>query len=123
MANTSSASSSPATTTAHTSIGIDDNTLLRMAEAVPNLAELIDGAKRAANFEHSLTTLQAFLQYRRAMVFSMVTSLAIIMEGYDTYLLSSFIGLPTFQKRFGIPLGDGTYQITSKWQSGLSNGS
>ncbi|CAK7230043.1 hypothetical protein SCUCBS95973_007440 [Sporothrix curviconia] len=105
-------------------IGIDDATLLRMSAAAPNLdlANLVAGAERAARFEHALTTLQALRQFPRAVLFSMVLSLAIVMEGYDTYLLLSFYSYPAFQKRFGVGLADGSYQITSAWQSGLANG-
>lgn len=103
-------------------IGIDDHALLRMAETVPNLPELVEGAQRAAAFEHTLTLGTAVRLYSRAMLFSMIMSLAIIMEGYDTSLLSSFYGYPTFTKRFGNELPDGTYQISSKWQAGLGNG-
>jgi MFS transporter, SP family, general alpha glucoside:H+ symporter len=37
----------------------------------------------------------------------------------DTSLLGSFYGYPTFQKKFGNRLPDGTYQLTASWQSGL----
>ncbi|KJR87468.1 MFS transporter, SP family, general alpha glucoside:H+ symporter [Sporothrix schenckii 1099-18] len=105
-------------------IGIDDHALLRMAATVPDLPELVQGAQRAAAFEHALTLTAAVRVYGRAMLFSMIMSLAIIMEGYDTSLLSSFYGYPAFQKRFGQPLADGSsYQISARWQSGLANGS
>ena len=49
-------------------------------------------------------------------------SMSLIMEGYDTALLGNFYGLQQFNKKFGVPVGDGTYQLTSTWQSGLQNG-
>lgn len=58
----------------------------------------------------------------KAALFSFVLSLAIIMEGYDTSLLGSFYAYPEFQQRFGAKLSDGTYQVTSQWQSGLQTG-
>lgn len=48
--------------------------------------------------------------------------MALVMEGYDTALTGSFYALQQFNRRFGIPVGDGTYQLTSAWQSGLQNG-
>ncbi|OAA54155.1 Sugar/inositol transporter [Niveomyces insectorum RCEF 264] len=104
-------------------VGIDDDTLLRMSEKLPNLPELLEGARRAASLESRLATWDAVRLYRKAIGFAMVMSLAIIMEGYDTYLLASFFSYPTFTKRFGVRLADGSYQITSQWQSGLTNGS
>lgn len=44
------------------------------------------------------------------------------MEGYDTALLGNFYALPQFNRKFGVPVGDGTYQLTPAWQSGLQNG-
>ncbi len=104
-------------------VGIGDDMLLRMFEKVPNLTELMEAARRAATVEHKLSTRDAAKLYPKAIAFSLVMSLAIIMEGYDTYLLLTFFSYPTFQERFGVRLADGSYQITSQWQSGLSNGS
>jgi SP family general alpha glucoside:H+ symporter-like MFS transporter len=103
-------------------IGIDDELLLRMSEKNPNLPELMEAAQRASRFEQRMTTLEAFRLYPKAVAFSFLMSLAIIMEGYDTALLSSFYGYPTFQERFGVRLADGSYQVTSRWQSGLQVG-
>ena len=46
------------------------------------------------------------------------------MEGFDLTLINSFYALPAFQRKFGVPLNDGTggYIITPAWQTGLSNG-
>jgi len=44
------------------------------------------------------------------------------IEGYDTSLLGSFFGYPTFREKFGHQLADGSYQLSASWQSGLQNG-
>ena len=44
------------------------------------------------------------------------------MEGYDVCLLGSFYAMPQFNKKYGQPAGDGTYQVPAAWQAGLSNG-
>jgi MFS transporter, SP family, general alpha glucoside:H+ symporter len=103
-------------------IGIDDEVFLKMADAIPNFVEVNENAHAATHFEHQMTLGEALKLYPKAMAFSVVLSLAIIMEGYDTALLGSFYGYPVFQKQFGIELADGTYQVTSPWQSGLQNG-
>ena len=70
-----------------------------------------------------MTIGQAIRMYPRATFFSMCLSLTLIMEGYDTSLLSNFFGYPEFQKKFGRgPLKNGSFQLTSTWQSGLQNG-
>ncbi|KAH8690285.1 putative maltose permease [Talaromyces proteolyticus] len=104
------------------SIGFDDEHLALMSNLVPNLSDMIKRARRAALFEHQMTNLTAFKLYPKAIFFSFIFSLAIVMDGYDTSLLSSLYAYPEFQRRFGEKLVNGTYSITSSWQSGLQNG-
>jgi SP family general alpha glucoside:H+ symporter-like MFS transporter len=104
------------------SVGIDDEVLLKMSKAMENLPEIMQNANKATDFEHQMTITDALRLYPKAIAFSMILSLAIVMEGYDTSLLGSFYGYPVFQRQFGVPLADGTYQVTSSWQSGLQNG-
>ncbi|KAJ5624645.1 hypothetical protein N7510_000954 [Penicillium lagena] len=112
----------PAQSLGENTIGIDDEVLLQMSEQIPDFANLVEKARRASNFEHHLTNWDAFKLFPKAVAFSFILSLAIIMEGYDTALLGSFYAYPTFQKRFGIPSKEGGYQVTSNWQTGLQNG-
>ena len=103
-------------------VGIDDDVLLKMSRSMDNLGEITQNAHQATMFEHRMTLTEALRLYPKAIAFSVTLSLAIIMEGYDTSLLGSFYGYPVFQKKFGVALGDGNYQLTSSWQSGLQNG-
>lgn len=103
-------------------VGIDDEVLLKMAKNIDNFREITENAQAATEFEHHMTARDALRLYPKAIAFSVVLSLAIIMEGYDTALLGSFYGYPVFQERFGVRLGDGSYQVTAPWQSGLQNG-
>jgi SP family general alpha glucoside:H+ symporter-like MFS transporter len=104
-----------------------DETLRKMSVAVPNLAELTQDAKAGMNFEHAMTFREGVRLYPKAIFFSFALSLAVIMEGYDTYLLGNFYGMSAFAKKFGSPAGikDGvqTYQVQPQWQSALGNGS
>jgi len=68
-----------------------------------------------------LTNWDAFKLFPKTILFSFIPSLAIIMEGYDTSLLGSFYAYPVFPQRFGVLADNGTYQVTSQWQSGLQN--
>jgi MFS transporter, SP family, general alpha glucoside:H+ symporter len=77
----------------------------------------------AAQTEHHMTFRQALRLYPKAIGWSFMISLAIIMEGFDTALISAFYAFPEFTKSYGVPTGDGGHQITTKWQSSLSNGS
>ncbi len=62
---------------------------------------------------------QAMKLYRKAVFWSFVVSLSIIMEAYDTQLIGSFFGFPPFQKKYGEPYKGG-YQIQAQWQVALS---
>ncbi|KAH7309836.1 general substrate transporter [Stachybotrys elegans] len=79
-------------------------------------------AKQAAQDEHNLTFMQAIRRYPKAAMWSVLVSGAIIMEGYDIVLISSFLAQPAFRRHYGeyIPSTD-SYQITASWQNGLTN--
>lgn len=98
-----------------------------MADITPmggkaNMEDISHDAETATAVEKSMGVLEAIRKYPKAVFFSFTLSLCVIMEGYDTALLGSFYGLPQFNQRFGNLLPDGTYQLTSSWQSGLQNG-
>lgn len=94
----------------------------KLNEAVPDLAQLASASKAATSAEHNTTILQAIRLYPKAIGWSALVSLAIVMEGYDTILLSQFFALPAFKKRYGNPTGHGTYEVPTSWQTGLTNG-
>lgn len=79
----------------------------------------------ATNTEHELGIWDAIKCYKPALCWSLVFSTAVIMEGYDTNLISNFFALPAFLLRYGdwvgfspeTPVG---YQMTPAWQAGLS---
>ena len=49
--------------------------------------------------------------------------MSIIMEGYDTQLISSFFGFPAFRTQFGeYSQVSKNYQVPGKWQSALGSG-
>ncbi|TDZ40554.1 Alpha-glucosides permease MPH3 [Colletotrichum trifolii] len=66
--------------------------------------------------------IQSFRNYPQAVGFSMVLSLCIVMEAYDTSLIGNFYGLAQFRRRFGVQLENGEFQLTWTWQSALQNG-
>ncbi|CAI6096719.1 unnamed protein product [Clonostachys chloroleuca] len=82
----------------------------------------IIAAKLAAEREKDMGVWQAIRAYPKAVCFSMILSMSLIMESYDLTLTRNFFGLPQFRKRFGHPLDNGDYQLTPSWMSGLQNG-
>ncbi|KAF4944480.1 hypothetical protein FGADI_12656 [Fusarium gaditjirri] len=79
-------------------------------------------AKQAAEEEHNLTLLQAIRKYPKAVMWSVLLSTSIIMEGYDIVLITSFFAQPSFREHYGSyqPKSD-SWQITASWQNALSN--
>jgi SP family general alpha glucoside:H+ symporter-like MFS transporter len=101
-----------------------ETAIRKMSVVNPDLPQLLDEAKYATHVEKSMTILQAFKTYPKAVMFSMILSTGIIMEGYDVVLLANFYAFPSFNRRYGSPTGNpkNPYQIPAPWQAGLSNG-
>lgn len=79
-------------------------------------------AQAANRAEHEQTVKQAFQQNKKAVFWSLVISMTIIMEGYDTSLMPQFFGYPSFQRHYGQFFPElGEYSLNGEWQAGLSN--
>lgn len=85
--------------------------------------EVLATAQDANNQEHGLSLLQAIKLYPKAVGWSVLLSTALVMEGYDTKLVSSLFAQPAFKEAYGVQQEDGSYQIPAPWQAGLTNGS
>lgn len=97
-----------------------DDTLRKMSVAVPNLAELTADAKAGAALEKRMGFRESIRLYPLGAFFSFGLSLAVVMEGYDTWLLGSFWEQPAFARKFGQPAvvaGEATYVISANWQN------
>ncbi|KAK7967966.1 Major facilitator superfamily domain- general substrate transporter [Apiospora aurea] len=87
-------------------------------------ASAILEARQATDNEHAQTFLQALRENRRAVFWSVMISMSIIMEGYDTILMGNFFAYPEFRQKFGDYYEDvGEWQVNGPWQVGLSMGS
>jgi SP family general alpha glucoside:H+ symporter-like MFS transporter len=77
-------------------------------------------SRNATEREHGLSLMEGIRQYPKACFWSMVVSLVVIMDGYDTALIGTLFGFPAFRQRFGVEnIATGTYQVTEKWQDAL----
>ncbi|KAK6506276.1 hypothetical protein TWF506_011194 [Arthrobotrys conoides] len=84
--------------------------------------DIIAEAAFATEQEGKMTLREGIRLYPHAIGWSVLLSMAIIMEGFDIVLISNFFGFPQFVKKYGEQLPDGTYNISAKWQTALSNG-
>jgi SP family general alpha glucoside:H+ symporter-like MFS transporter len=79
-------------------------------------------AKQAALEEHQLTLNQAIRLHPKAILWSVLLSTSIIMEGYDIVLMNSFFAQPAFSRKYGaFDARTNKYHISASWQNGLSN--
>lgn len=73
---------------------INDSSIRKLSVTNPQVVQQFDEAKHAAEKEHELTIRDALKLYPRAIIFSIIFSSAVIMEGYDLSLMGSFFGFP-----------------------------
>lgn len=87
--------------------------------------KLLQDAEEAARLDHSLTPLQAIKAYPKAILWCLVISTCVIMEGYDQIIVQSLYAYPQFQIKYGKYVGRGPtgYQLNAAWQAGLTNAS
>lgn len=87
-----------------------------------HVEEITVEAQVATADEHSLTVREAFRRYPKAVLWSAVMSLTIVMEGYDLSLMFSFFSYPSFAKKYGSFTEDHGYLISTPWQTSLGLG-
>lgn len=76
-------------------------------------------AREMNEIEKTMSLKDAVKKYPKAVMYSVIISSSLIMEGFDLTLLSSFYALPAFKLKFGVEK-DGSFEIPSKWQTGLT---
>jgi MFS transporter, SP family, general alpha glucoside:H+ symporter len=119
---------------------INDAAMRKLSVTNPDIVQSFEEAKAATAGEHELTIREAVKLYPKAIVFSIIFSTAVVMEGYgesqcpyvnvgsrlielDLSLMGSFFGLNQFRNFYGTePNPDGGLQISAPWQSGILNG-
>ncbi|KAM5343363.1 hypothetical protein ACJ41O_011900 [Fusarium nematophilum] len=84
--------------------------------------ELIEAAVTASDAEALIPKKELFKRYWPAAVYSMLLSLALVMEGMDVGLVNNFFAHPAYLERFGWPDKDGSQHISTKWQGAIGAG-
>ncbi|KAF2871601.1 hypothetical protein BDV95DRAFT_628754 [Massariosphaeria phaeospora] len=79
-------------------------------------------AAAANRAEQSMTLREGIRLYPKAIMWSVLLSTALVMEGFDTVLLPNLYAYDPFKRHFGHHLRDGSYELTARWQTTLSNG-
>jgi hypothetical protein len=105
----------------------NDDLFRGLSAAIPGLRRLSVEARAATKAEHEMTFVRGCRLYPKAMLWSLLLSMTIVMEGYDLTLINSFYAFPVFRRSYGVPLRPNAppeqrdYQISTAWQSGLTN--
>lgn len=88
-----------------------------------NINSMANDTRAATEAEHKMTLTEGVRLYPKAIAWSILLSLTIVMEGYDTALVNSFYAFPQFRKSYGKPTPNGgRYEVAASWQSALTNG-
>lgn len=85
-------------------------------------AELIEAAVNASDEEANLPRKELFSRYWPAVTYSMLLSLALVMEGMDVGLINNFFAHSAYLRRFGWPDAEGEYHISATWQGAIGAG-
>ncbi|KAH6867709.1 general substrate transporter [Thelonectria olida] len=84
--------------------------------------ELIEAAVATSDAEALLPRKELFNRYWPAVVYSMLLSVALVMEGMDVGLINNFFAHPAYLNRFGWPDANGKQHISTQWQGAIGAG-
>lgn len=103
---------------------VDDGAIRRMSVANPDIPQINQEAKNATSNELNMTVREALRLYPKAVLFSVIFSTAVVMEGYDLSLMGSFYAFTPFKNFFGDQPDpeEGGRLVSAQWQTGVSNG-
>jgi MFS transporter, SP family, general alpha glucoside:H+ symporter len=83
--------------------------------------EILKGAQQATDAEHMMSLREGLRKYPKACFWSLLFSAALIMEGFDKSFVNAFFAFPPFKEKWGNLQPDGTFEIPSDIQAGISN--
>jgi SP family general alpha glucoside:H+ symporter-like MFS transporter len=105
---------------------VDDKATGYAAERVESPAMASHAAATTNNAIHNeskMSVRQSLRFWWKAVVFSFIISLAVVMEGYDTSLMNKFFAFEPFRNRFGDQVdAEGNKLVSARWQTIILNG-
>jgi SP family general alpha glucoside:H+ symporter-like MFS transporter len=72
--------------------------------------------------ERSMTLREGLRMYPKAITWSVLLSMTLIMEGFSTILVPNLFSMGPFRRQFGSVQSNGRYELSADWQSALVNG-
>lgn len=92
----------------------------RASDASLKRAALTEGAAKATSQEQTMTLRQGLKMYPKAVLWSVIISTSIVMEGFDKGLIGSLFANLAFKQQFGQLRSNGSYDLSPSWQTALS---
>lgn len=77
-------------------------------------------AQANTDIEHGMSLRDAVRLYPKSVLYCVVLSMAIVMEGYQVGLVPSLFAQPAFQRKYGRARPDGSHQLDNRYQSALT---
>ena len=98
---------------------VKDESVRRLSHSNAATGQDLADAKLASSAEKAMSVRDSIKLYRKGICFSLIMSLAVIMEGYDLSLMGSFMGYTAFKDRYGTETdSEGNSIISAPWQAG-----
>lgn len=94
--------------------------LEKKAEAESEAKYVAENVYEQTEKEHNMTLIEGLRLYNRAVIWSVIVSLTIVMDGYNITLLNSLFGFESFKVQYGELLDNGKYDLSASWQTALS---
>lgn len=112
-----------------TSVTVCDATVdtLWLPRSSPGSGDTPWKIQRGFTTEKEMGFLTCCRQYPKAVFWSLVLFLTVVMEAYDKSLIAGFLAFPVFRRKYGQRASapgtsvDGEYEIPPGWQMGLQN--
>ncbi|KAI3327088.1 hypothetical protein HD806DRAFT_485956 [Xylariaceae sp. AK1471] len=101
-------------------LDIDEALAARVEANVSDFETLATEANEANERERNMKLLDAFKTNRKAIGWSALASLCIVMTAYGTAVIGTYNAYPAFLHKFGVKTPSGFAVISEPWQKGLS---
>ena len=99
-----------------------DDIFVGLSSALPRGSTFAKNTNAALASERHMTFLDGVRLYPRAIGWSALLSLTIVMEGFGLSMNNSLMAFPEFRRVYGQETKDHGYQISTAWQSAITNG-
>jgi SP family general alpha glucoside:H+ symporter-like MFS transporter len=100
----------------------DASTITNYGSTNPMLERSASIVDATNDEERSMTLREGIRLYPKAITWSVLISMTLIMEGFSTILVPNLFSMDPFRRQFGSLQSDGKYELSADWQSALVNG-